>query len=674
MPDGTKPDGKAVKSTFLRLVQDYWQGSALSKKLPPAAYLPSIQTAMQDVDVEKLFNEEPIPEEVVKRRDALIVAFSETQGYPSTARRNIAQGQAVIDMIATLSKSEFVTSTDAGNSAIGQSVELKKVLDDYNKSLAEAEKLALSLPLVRANAEFETYEGFLAIALQKTNAFGALMTDISAACERLVETSAIKAYLVGNPTPEMKDFALIEWGVNQAISGISAANGLASKIPEPHTQVVTMALTHVLTGVKVAKAYVAKSLRERTLERAVRQHQKTAIKGAEQDALDTDPTLMAKWLKTQREESLELVLVLADAAMNTVGSVVPFVSMAWTGVRSEIATAFERYQGERIRRLQESISGKPADPTAVQAVKKVAKDVATETWTSFKDTLFGVVNYLNFIEGVAEKQIGTWVADFILQRITVNPAEGVDGGQLRALVNGFEEAFLASVPQLRNAGNAGPVEARSNASRPDTAADGRQVQSYLGGVIKDAEGKEYRIVKIDDVQGALYLETREFKVGDDAPKVNTGLQQLIDLVPAVDHKGRPVAEIDLSVGYVFKDSLGIAGVDLTGKGVRVRVGRMWGYIDQQTRNFFPVDIEPGGYADWSKRKLTQTGYEEAGTAVAGTWHQPWPDRKNEFAFIGEKGTEWALGIQSTARGKGHTNNVATALANVPMTAIKLTDL
>lgn len=666
MPEASTDTIKEVYKKLVKQKPGYMQ-KIFGKKLdlPQDKLVPLVGVGIAAA----LVNLKPPPKNVSpefqKYQKEYQLEFNAQSGFPAVAKRKIAQSKALSSTIKGFGEIEFIKSTATGQRVLGHLPSLDKMLADAEKMLSDAEKLAADIPYVQNDKDRQAFDAFIKLAREKVGEQVQIMQQIATAFETMVDFEAIKAWAKKNPDQFTKNVETALYVSDQGVNAVGGAATVAGLVPEPITQAVAAGLNILGRALVLVKAAVNKEIRSQAAQRQIKEYQAKNPKGAAFDEHTKDPTLMADMLAKKMKANFDLALNAADLLIDTTGDFVPGVSLTWKGVRAVLQSTYNDYQDKRLELLQEKLGTlPPQDPDIAAKAKALVKSVGSDLWEQFKSNVFSILNPLDFIETAAAGQLGKAISKIVMATVKIDPAEPVDGGELAGMIDTVQSALINDLPQLKTAKKAGPQNAKPNESRRDKDANGNPVEQFYGDVEED-QGRKYRLAKVGGQRGALYLDNGEFVV-DGGPQMSAGDQALYDLIPQADHRNRAVDEIDVGSGLVTPGNEPVEGMKLRGEGVRVRVGQMWGYIDMQTKIFFPTSIETGAQASWENRTVTASGYTEGGTEVAGTWYRPWAGAPSDYAFVGANGTEWAEAMQNTGRGKSTSFNIGNVLHMVPV--------
>ncbi|EWC61644.1 hypothetical protein UO65_3002 [Actinokineospora spheciospongiae] len=565
----------------------------------------------------------------------------------------LAQCGDVMAACDRLADFEFMHATGHGKAALAARAALQ---DCVVRGLAAENALrrhAQSIPLARTDADFAKFDVFvreeLVPLIEQTKQ---VMTKAGADFAGAVEFESIKALVVLDPGKQRKALQAGLWIIDQCANAMQFSGGLFGVVPSPFTTPVAVGLSNAATGIKVLMAFAGKAALSAQAAAAVKDYQANHQKGAQFAEHNADPTKMHRMLTEKHMANLEITLVCADGLIGVGTSFFSPLGLVWDVARKGITSAMQGYLGQRLALLQELL-GKTQD------TESVIVSFGTSLFEEFRGNIFTILNPLDALKGAVLDQLGTRIAEMIVERLPIDPAQPVNGSAMQAGVDSLAEAMIAGMPKVAVVQPPTPA-ATAAASRPTADNAGNPVQSILSGVKTDDQNREYRNVKIGGRTGALYADNGEFVPGP----MDVVSEALMAVLPGSDAKGRPVAEVDLDTDFA-PGAPGTEGADFKGRPLRVRVAGYWGFIDSAAPNaFWPMDVDPTGFADWSDREIKPDGYMQAGKLVKGRWHKPFPERSH-LLFAAEDGTHhWAKPQDNTGNGKGAGATIASLATKV----------
>jgi hypothetical protein len=471
-----------------------------------------------------------------------------------------------------------------------------------------------------------------------------------------IRFETVKAFVAHDQKTDSTVLEGLFWAVDQGLNAMQFGGGLFGVIPSPYTTPMSLALGNASRALKLGMGMLKRQAQARNAATAVKEYQDSHENDAAFVEHDKNPLLMAEMLNEKQRKDMEVILLGADVLVGPATDFWTPAGSIWTGCRKAVEIANDKYLDERIKRLKAQLGLAPdaTGPTlgdkAQQVGKEMLEDFGSAMLDSLKSDVTSALNPLNLVAWAAYETLGNQLAEFILSKLPIDPAQKVDGAQLLAHATEIADSLFANMPPV-----APPAPKPTVAEdRPPADAKGNPVDQYLSGVQGPAGGK-FRYAKVGGETGKLYLATRVFEPGP----MDAVSEAMKAFVPATDRKGRKVLEIDLETAYT-PGMPGTEGASFKGQPVRVVVGGYWGFVDTVSPHpFWPTDVLPEMFEDWKDRTIKSAGYVENSQLVTGTWYQPFTQHPSYYLFAGDDGEfRWAKKQDGTKGGRGSEYTIA----------------
>lgn len=565
----------------------------------------------------------------------------------------IEQGTQLALAIKNLGKYEFMTDTSTGQRALDRAGDLRAGVEKLNSMAARAAELALDIPFTRRDSEFEKLDKFTHEAIVGFEKFSKLMTAVADSVADAMEDEAVKAWIKKHPDAAHKALKGTLYVVDQVINGVEFAGEVMEKVPNPYTSEVAEALQITARFVRAGKALADKAIISADAVRQIEKYKHEHVGGEIFGELDDDPMAIPEMLAKKHKQNVEIVLALISPFIETLADLAPPLGVAWDIINTAIEEAVDTYLERRLQLAREQLGEKdPPDGWAKQFAMNVGDEL--------KDNIFKIFKPYEVLKDAAVNTVIKKINQIIMKYLPIDPAQAVKGEDLLNEMAALHDSFLTSY----HVKSEPDVAMFAEFEKPEHDKKKRKIDQILSPIQADEAGEPYQFVRIGDEIGALYRRTGEFRTDDDAPQLGHVERTMIGLMPTADIAGRPVEEVDLSVGFRKSAENSAAADAVTARAALwVRIGDMWGYIDQdRPHKFWARKPDVGAFSDWTHRKIKSDSYKQGKTVVKGTWYRPWPDQ-HYFLFVrsDDDGLEWARGAQSTGNGPGVRYNVEALL-------------
>jgi hypothetical protein len=471
-----------------------------------------------------------------------------------------------------------------------------------------------------------------------------------------IRFETVKALIVQDPETDSTVVEGLFWAIDQGLNVMQFGGGLFGVIPSPYTTAMSLALGNASRALKLGMGMLKRQVQAGEAATAVKKYQDTHENDAAFVEHDKNPLLMAEMLNEKQRKDMEIILLGADVLVGPATDFWTPAGSIWTGCRKAVEIANDKYLDERITRLKAQMglapdaTGATVGDKAKQVGKEMLKDFGSAMLNSLKSDITSALNPLNLAAWAVYETLGNQLAEFILSKLPIDPAQKVDGAQLLAHANEIADSLFANMPPVAPPAPKPTVAA----DRPAADDQGNPVDQYLSGV-QGPDGGRFRYAKVGGETGKLYLDTRVFEPGP----MDAVSEAMKAFVPATDAKGRKVLEIDLETAYTA-GMPGTEGASFKGQPVRVAAGGYWGFVDTVSPHpFWPTDVLPEMFEDWKDRTIKPAGYLETGQLVTGKWYQPFKQHASYYLFAGDDGMfRWAKKQNATKGGRGSEFTIA----------------
>lgn len=562
---------------------------------------------------------------------------------------------------AAFGEYDFINKTSHGKRAMAKTSNLIDQIADANTVLGELLSLETRLDRIRDEADLAPYAAFDATVQAFIARSKVMAQEIGSALENAVEFEAVKAIIRADPHYDHK---ALEAGVvlaNQAVGAVTFIGTSCGLVPSPYTKPVCIGLNTAARTLNILIAVAARQAKAKLDEGTVEEYRKSHAKAAIWDAHDQNPALMAQMLCDKFIADVDIALVCADAA---VGVLVDLLTLAedpgiagyvWSAARITIRTTLKSYAKEKVNLLQEQL-GKAPDRNAF-------RKAGLGFWEEIKGQLLSsLTNALDPI-GLAAKGLYAGacrgIASQIMRALPIEPSQAVNGADLQQQLFALADARAGDLPRRDEA-----QEARLDLERvgnwvPVGDIDGNRVELVLSEVQQDDRG-HFRRVRIGGQIGKLHHDGLVF-TADAADATDL---TIAGRIPTNDSKGRPVNEVDFDLGFNPKPDRPVPS-GITGNHFWVRIGNIWGYIDTNSRKFWPADVHITAYGFWRNRVIDSDGYHEGETFVKGKWYQPFAYLPECYLFAADNGLlEWARKSDNTGSGSGAEHVIGSRVRKI----------
>lgn len=471
-----------------------------------------------------------------------------------------------------------------------------------------------------------------------------------------IQFETVKAIIGRDPETNSALAEGLFWAVDQGLNALQFGGGLFGVIPSPYTTPMSLALGNASRALKLGMGVLKRQVQAAEAAKAVKKYRDTHENDAAFAEHDENPLLMAEMLNTKQRKDMEIILLGADVMVGPATDFWTPAGAIWTACRKAVEIANDSYLDERITRLKAQLglapdaTGATVGDKVTQVGKEVLTDFVSSMWDSLKSDITSALNPLNLVAGAVYESLGNQVAEFVMSKLPIDPAQKVDGAQLLANATEIADSLFANMPPVAPPAPKPTVAA----DRPAADDQDRPVDQYLSGV-HGSGGGSFRYAKVGGETGKLYLDTRVFEPGP----MDAVSEAMKAFVPPTTDKGRPVVEIDLETAYTA-GMPGTEGASFTGQPVRVAAGGYWGFVDTVSpHQFWPTDVLPEMFEDWKDRTIKPTGYLENGQLVAGEWYRPFKQHPGYYLFVGNDGVfRWAKSQDATKGGRGSGFTIA----------------